>query len=99
VISEFAEYPDPEAFGSIVSQRTGWVDDEYQQLVNLARDAMDHDQRLSLYQQADRMVVEQVPVLPFAYARFIALIKPWVSRFPISPTRGWFWKEVVIEDH
>jgi oligopeptide transport system substrate-binding protein len=99
LIGEFAEYPDPEAFGSIISQRTGWANDEYEELVNLARDTQDHEQRLRLYQQAERIVVEQVPVLPFAYSRFNALIKPWVRRFPLSPTRGWFWKEVVIEDH
>lgn len=27
------------------------------------------------------------------------LVKPWVSKLPISAMRYWFWKDVIIEPH
>jgi len=27
------------------------------------------------------------------------LVKPWVSKLPISAMRWWFWKDVIIEPH
>jgi hypothetical protein len=27
------------------------------------------------------------------------LVKPWVNRFPVSPLKWWFFKDVVIEPH
>jgi hypothetical protein len=29
----------------------------------------------------------------------VVFIKPWVSRYPTSPIRQWFWKDVAIEPH
>lgn len=97
----FAAYPDPEEFlrPSFITRLSGWRDQEYDQLIIQARETMDPQKREQLYRRADQMLIDQLPILPFGYSRFNALIKPWVTRFPFSPTRGWFWKEVIIEDH
>ena len=54
---------------------------------------------MRMYQQADTTLVEEAPVLTLAYLRFHMLVKPWVSGYPMSPMKSWFWKDVVIEPH
>jgi oligopeptide transport system substrate-binding protein len=100
-MGQFANHPDPHELlqSSSVSMGTGWSNEGYEEKVTLAREAMDQEKRLRLYQRADRILVDQVPILPIDYARFTILVKPWVRRYPLSPTRGWFWKEVIIEPH
>jgi ABC-type oligopeptide transport system substrate-binding subunit len=50
-------------------------------------------------QQADRILVEEAPVLPLCYGRLHALVKPWVRRYLTSSLKWWFWKDVIIEPH
>ncbi|MFQ6016456.1 MAG: hypothetical protein ACE5NP_13555, partial [Anaerolineae bacterium] len=71
----------------------------YDELVEKARRVMDQGERMKLYRQADRILVEEAPVMPFVHARWGLLVKPWVRRYPVSPTRQWFWKDVIIEPH
>jgi peptide/nickel transport system substrate-binding protein len=59
----------------------------------------DQSRRLALYRQAEQILVEEAPLVPFAYTRRSLLIKPWVRRFPTSPISEVFWKDVVIEPH
>ena len=59
----------------------------------------DQAERMRLYGQADRMLMEEAIVLPLGTRHEHLLIKPWVSRYPFSPFRSTFWKDVVIEAH
>ena len=79
--------------------RTGWQHAEYDELLEKASAMMDFSESLKLYQQADRILINEVPILPFGYARINILIKPWVRRFPMSPECCWYWKEIVLEAH
>ena len=96
-----ADYPDPDNFLRVgfQSAATGWQCEAYDKLVEKARHVMDQEERLKLYRQADRILVEQAPVMPFAHAWWGLLVKPWVRRYPTSPIRQWFWKDVIIEPH
>jgi hypothetical protein len=38
-------------------------------------------------------------LMPLGYGRHQLLVKPWVSRFPVSPVNWQLWKDVVIEPH
>jgi ABC-type transport system substrate-binding protein len=60
---------------------------------------MDQGKRMRMYQQADRILVEEAPILPLFYSRVRLLVKPWVKRFPVSPLKWWFWKDTIIEPH
>ena len=75
------------------------IDVPHEMLVEQARRVMDQTQRIPLYQQADRILIEEVPILPLTYARFHVLVKPWVRRYLTPPLRWWFWKDVVLETH
>ena len=64
-----------------------------------ARRVTDQGRRVELYQEADRILVEAAAVMPLAYGRRHWLVKPWVRRLPVSTTKYWFWKDVIIDPH
>lgn len=95
-----ADYPDPDNFLRVALATPGqWRDPAYEGLVEKARRLTDQQQRMQLYGQADRILVEEAAVVPLLYARNTLLIKPWIRKFPMSARGGWFWKDVVIEPH
>jgi ABC-type oligopeptide transport system substrate-binding subunit len=96
-----ADYPDPDDFLRVGLQSAcrGWRCEAYDRLVNEARRMIDQRERMRLYRQADRILIEQVPVIPFVHLRWSLLVKPWVKRYPASAIRQWFWKDVIIEPH
>jgi oligopeptide transport system substrate-binding protein len=97
-----ADYPDPDNFlraGRHVMRWTGWRNETYDTLVKAAARVMDPETRIRLYQQAEQILVEEAAVVPLTYGRLHMLIKPWVSHFPVSPLKWWFFKDVVIEPH
>ncbi len=96
-----ADYPDPDSFlrASIWRVFSPWQDEAYDQLVEGARRVTDQEERMRMYQQADRILVEEAPILPLLYGRFHLLVKPWVRKYPSSAFKLWFWKDVIIERH
>jgi ABC-type transport system substrate-binding protein len=60
---------------------------------------MDQDVRMKLYRQADQILIEEAALLPLTYGRLHMLVKPWVSRFPVSPIKWWFFKDVIVDPH
>jgi oligopeptide transport system substrate-binding protein len=96
-----ADYPDPDDF-----LRVGlpwackmWRCEAFERLVDAARRTIDQEERIRLYREADRILVKQAAVIPWCHLRWSLLVKPWVTRYPASPLRQWFWKDVVIEPH
>jgi ABC-type oligopeptide transport system substrate-binding subunit len=77
----------------------GWHDKAYQKLVEDVRQLTDQAQRLALYRQADRILVEQTPIIPLFYQRISILIKPLVRGHVVSPVGRAFWKNVIIEPY
>ena len=96
-----ADYPDPDSFLRASEWRVtgGWQNEGYDGLVEGARRVTDQGERMRMYQEADKLLVEEVPILPLGYGRFHMLVKPWVKRYPTSPVKVWFWKDVIIEPH
>jgi oligopeptide transport system substrate-binding protein len=100
-IAQEADYPDPESLLRLPEFQffTQWQNETYDRLVEEARRVTDEKGRIQMYQEADRILVEEPAILPFAYERFHYLVKPWVRRWPISTTKCWFWKDVIIDPH
>ena len=94
-----ADYPDPDSFLSAcpLHDQTGWQNEAYNKLVEEASQVLDQRKRLSRYEQADRMLISEAPILPLAYYRSHLLVKPAVVRIPLSPMTYWLWKDVVVE--
>jgi ABC-type transport system substrate-binding protein len=96
------DYPDPDAClrASPVRRRSHWLNEDYEKLVEKARRVLDQGERLQLYAQADRMLVEdQSVIIPLTYMWSHVLVKPWVRTFPASALNQWLWKDIVIEAH
>jgi len=96
-----ADYPDPDSFlrANPVRRWTRWQNGAYDRLVEEARQVTDQGKRMRLYGQADRILVEEAAIVPLTYERLHLLVKPWVRRYPTSPIKYWFWRDVIIEPH
>lgn len=96
-----ADYPDPDNFLRIaaIEAIAAWGHPRYDELVKSARRSIDQEERMSMCAEAQRLLIEEAPIFPLTYNRWHALLKPWISQFPLSPMRWNFWKDVVIEDH
>jgi oligopeptide transport system substrate-binding protein len=96
-----ADYPDPDNLLRVGFpwKATGWRNEAYNRPIEKARRITDQRERMRLYGQADRILVEEASIMPLFYARFDLLVKPWVKKFPMSPMKVWFWKDVIIEPH
>jgi ABC-type oligopeptide transport system substrate-binding subunit/class 3 adenylate cyclase len=82
-------YPDPEYYLRLLlhsdskTNEGGFVHAPFDALIERARQERADRERLELFHQADRMAVaDMVAVIPIAYGRSMALVKPWV--------RGWW---------
>jgi len=96
-----ADYPDPDSFlrTSNVQQRTQWRDEIYDRLVEKAQRVLEQGERLKLYGQADKRLIESAAIIPLAYSRSHTLVKPWVRQFPALALSKWQWKNIIIESH
>jgi ABC-type oligopeptide transport system substrate-binding subunit/class 3 adenylate cyclase len=94
-------YPDPNTFLRVAVFRltSRWRNETYEELVERAGRGSDRAERMELYGQADRMLVEEAIVLPLGQRPKYLLIKPWVSRYPVIVWRGAPWTDVIIEPH
>jgi ABC-type oligopeptide transport system substrate-binding subunit/class 3 adenylate cyclase len=102
LIAWTADYPDPDNFlrvGYPPPGDTGWRNDAYYRLIDQARRVTDQNERTEMYQQADRILIQEAALMPYAYGCCHLLVKPWVRRHPVSAPQFWFWKDVVIEPH
>ena len=96
-----ADYPDPDSFlrANNLLHSTRWHSDVYENLINTARHASDQEERMRLYRQADRMLIEEAIIVPLSYTQDHLLIKPWVERFPVSSLRWLYGKDIIIKPH
>lgn len=96
-----ADYPDPDNYLRVGTwlNNGGWHHREYENLVNDARRITDHEQRMAMYRQAERILLEEMPVIPISYGRSHNLIKPWVTTWPSSIIKGPIFKDIIIEPH
>jgi ABC-type oligopeptide transport system substrate-binding subunit len=97
----FADYPDPDNFlrTAWIRRQVRWQNTAYESLVAQAQRATDQGERIDLYRHADKILIEEAAIMPYLYEREHLLVKPWVSRYPMSPMNQWFWKDVIIEPH
>jgi ABC-type oligopeptide transport system substrate-binding subunit len=97
----FADYPDSDSFlrTNITLFQGGWDHPEFRQLVNRARVSRDQNERVQLYQSAEAIIVDQVPVIPMSHERAHRLLKPWLRTFPISPMGEVHLKDTIVDPH
>jgi oligopeptide transport system substrate-binding protein len=101
LIGWLADYPDPDNFLRVCPAKgwTGWHNEAYTGLVEAARRVTNQGERMRMYRQADRILVEEAAIMPLTYGRRHLLVKPWVKKFPVPVMQTWFWKDVIVEPH
>ncbi|MFC2037855.1 ABC transporter substrate-binding protein [Chloroflexota bacterium] len=101
IVGWWAKYPDPDHFlrAGPDPKRTGWRNQVFDRLVEEARMVTDQEERLKLYAEAERILVEEAAIIPLIHWRWHRLVKPWVKRFPSSGIYLPAWKHVIIEPH
>ncbi|HEY44727.1 MAG TPA: protein kinase [Anaerolineae bacterium] len=96
-----ADYPDPDNFMRTAhfQELTRWHNETYENLVEEARRVGDQEERMKMYHEAERILVDEVPIIPLTYIRWHILVKPWVKKVQIAGAfRSWY-KEIVLEPH
>ena len=93
-----ADYPDPDSFMRVhIPWNAGhWLDERYDQLIEKATRISDQGERLRLYRQADRILMEEVALVPTVYGAQHYLIRPDVK---VASPYLLRLEEVVIEPH
>lgn len=96
-----ADYPDPDCYLRICidSENRNWNNSVNEQLIETARRVTDQAERMRLYEQAERILAEEAPIISLTYGRIPLLLKPWVKGYQLSTMKGQFWKDVIIEPH
>ena len=96
-----ADYLDPDSFLRYAHWRaqSGWRNEQYHELVEEARRIPDQQERMTLYRQAEQMLLEETPAVPLYYGRIHVMIKPWLPGLPSSMITGNILKDIIIEPH
>ena len=85
------DYPDPEDIVDILFYSTSRLNNtrysnpEVDALLEQARTELDVDERMSLYQQAEQIIIEEAAWAPLYHGRDHALVKPYVKGFEFPP--------------
>jgi oligopeptide transport system substrate-binding protein len=105
-INIYASYPDPSDFlTELVSagwqNELYWENDRFDVLLHRARITSDQSERMTLFQQAEELLVEEAPVLPLVYMQTPVFVKPWVRNYLSESTALLYeqWKNVILEPH
>ncbi len=86
-----ADYPDPNNLLGMVwrSQPRGfgrqdWRNDDFDRLIDAAADEMDHDKRMNMYQEAERILVEDVGGAFLYHNLTVDLRKPYLKGLEVN---------------
>ena len=95
-----ADYPDADSFLRVaVGLASQWRNETFETLVEAASRAGDQAERVKMYQAADRILIEEAALIPLSYGRYHQLVKPWISKYRLSPMGVSYCKDVIIEPH
>ena len=86
-----ADYPDPQNFLEIKlhsqspDNETKYSNSQVDQLLDSARTEGDQAKRISDYQEAEKLIVDDAPWVPLFYGQDSVLVKPYVKNFVNAP--------------
>jgi ABC-type transport system substrate-binding protein len=99
-----ADYPDPQNFLDVLyhsqSQQnlSGFADADVDQLLVQARVERNSATRLALYQEAERLIVAQAPVVFVSHGVSAVLVKPRLQNYVPTPIGVTQWHEVSLNN-
>ena len=78
---------------------SGWVNPEYDRLLDTAALERDPEQRAQLMQAAERILLEEAPIIPLYFYVSKHLIKPWVGGYVPNIMDHVYTKDLYILKH
>jgi oligopeptide transport system substrate-binding protein len=92
-----ADYIDPHVFFDLWETGNGnndsqWGNPEYDRLLHSALAAPNEAARYAIYQQMEKILIDEMPVLPIFYYTHARLISPRVKGFFSTPLDNYPWK-------
>lgn len=100
-----ADYPDPQNFLEVLfhsdsAQNHGhYSNPAVDALLDEARGALDPEQRLALYQEAEQLILEDAAWIPIYFDVENWLVKPYVKNFRVPPIKIPKFQNVYIVEH
>src|SRR5262249_12032663 len=91
IIGWLADYADPQDWLSVLftchasTNYSGYCNPSLDSLLNKADLEPDFNKRLTMYQSAEQVVVDDVAWIPFEQAKYAWRQKPWVRGFGLTP--------------
>ncbi|MBX6340974.1 MAG: ABC transporter substrate-binding protein, partial [Thermomicrobiaceae bacterium] len=78
-----------------INNAARWKNDQVDQILTQAREETDHDKRLQLYQQAEKIIHDECPWIWVNYTTQTRAIRDTVQGFTLNPTQMFFDMEKV----
>jgi ABC-type oligopeptide transport system substrate-binding subunit len=97
-----ADYPDPHNYlwDYVRWSLPDWKNERYEALMAQAMDTQVQAERLRLYQQADKIVIEECYVIPVVHGISQLLTKPWIkSEFARLYVTSPLFDDVILVEH
>lgn len=96
-----ADYNDPIAFLNIFevpeNTHTRWINTDYTTLLTQANDEQDTEKRLALLNQAEQLLMDEMPISPIYYQDHISLAQDNIKDSQPNPVGTMFFKYVTKE--
>jgi len=97
-----ADYIDPYTFLSIFATETGdngtgWIDERYVKLLDIANRTLDVERRNQLLAEAETLLLDEQPIIPLTTSSTNWLKKPYVKGMYPNPLTLHPWKNVYLE--
>ncbi len=98
-----ADYPDPQNFLDVLYHSDsaqnlgGFSDSQIDALLDAARGESDIRERLAMYQEVERLIVEQAPVIFTSHGLSAVLVSPELQGYELTPIDVRQWHQVSIE--
>lgn len=98
-----ADYLDPSNFYDLLlsyggNNDTGWKNERYDQLVEEAQHELDTQKRFALYEEANKILADEMPIAPLYFMSDINLIRPNVKNWYGNVLQRHPYKTVYLEN-
>jgi oligopeptide transport system substrate-binding protein len=98
-----ADYTDPNTFADMWvtgggNNDTGFANAEYDRLLRASMDAQTDEQRFAIYQQLEKILIDEMPVIPIYFYTRVYAISPKVLHWVNNPLDNRAWKFIDLAE-
>ena len=85
-------------FRDIPVNFSGWENAKYKHLLQQYRATLDRDKRQLIAENAERVLLDEMPIAPICYYHFAYLQQPYVKNLAVSPIGVMQFDRVILEN-